>query len=310
MNGIKISDLRPAFCWLVKKMGKSRKEVAELFGVNHRTVEQAVTRFEQTGNFGNLQGSGRPATATSKKSLEDAEKILAEDPHTRHSSTRKLASRLGISQTSALRLLRKGGYSAWKGRKRQLLSEQAKKKRRERCPGLLERFGDDRYRDVLFTDERLFTVEQALNPQNDRIWSKKRLSITSRAVVRSVKPKSVMVWAGVGHNMKTPLIFVAPGVKINGAHYREMLETELVPWMETLPDSPIFQQDGAPAHTAKETQEWCDETFFDFVRKNEWPPSSPDLNPMDFSIWSILESRACAKPHKSAESLINALKRE
>jgi hypothetical protein len=27
------------------------------------------------------------------------------------------------------------------------------------------------------------------------------------------------------------------------------------------------------------------------------------LNPLDYSVWSILESRACATPHKNVESL-------
>ena len=39
----------------------------------------------------------------------------------------------------------------------------------------------------------------------------------------------------------------------------------------------------------------------------EWPPNSPDLNPMDYSVWSILEAKACAKPHKNVESLKRAL---
>ena len=33
----------------------------------------------------------------------------------------------------------------------------------------------------------------------------------------------------------------------------------------------------------------------------EWPPNSPDLNPLDYSIWSILEAKACA--NKTIESL-------
>ena len=28
----------------------------------------------------------------------------------------------------------------------------------------------------------------------------------------------------------------------------------------------------------------------------KWPPNSPDLNPLDYSVWSILEEKACAKP--------------
>ena len=41
----------------------------------------------------------------------------------------------------------------------------------------------------------------------------------------------------------------------------------------------------------------------------EWPPNSPDLNPLDYSVWSILEEKACAKPHPNVESLKRALKK-
>ena len=39
----------------------------------------------------------------------------------------------------------------------------------------------------------------------------------------------------------------------------------------------------------------------------EWPPNSPDLNPLDYSIWSILEEKACSKPHPNLDSLKKAL---
>ena len=41
-----------------------------------------------------------------------------------------------------------------------------------------------------------------------------------------------------------------------------------------------------------------------------WLPCSPDLNPLDFSIWGILESKACAKKHKNIKTLKNFLVRE
>ena len=68
-------------------------------------------------------------------------------------------------------------------------------------------------------------------------------------------------------------------------------------------DAWTFQQDGAPSHTSKKTQAWCADNLPRFWTKNMWPPSSPDLNVMDFSIWSILESEACATVHQSVESL-------
>ncbi|KAI6654598.1 hypothetical protein LOD99_994 [Oopsacas minuta] len=72
----------------------------------------------------------------------------------------------------------------------------------------------------------------------------------------------------------------------------------------------LFQQDGAPAHTAKVNQQWLRNNIPDFISKEEWPPSSPDLNPMDFSLWSILETNACATSHKSIKSLRTSLSRE
>uniref|UniRef100_A0A914CM50 Alpha-galactosidase n=1 Tax=Acrobeloides nanus TaxID=290746 RepID=A0A914CM50_9BILA len=71
--------------------------------------------------------------------------------------------------------------------------------------------------------------------------------------------------------------------------------------------------DGAPSHKAEETQNLIRDNMPEFIevdiipqRNNgEWPPNSPNLNVMDYSIWSILEAEACSKPHQ----LIDALKK-
>ena len=46
------------------------------------------------------------------------------------------------------------------------------------------------------------------------------------------------------------------------------------------------------------------------IKQEFWPPSSPDLNPMDFSIWSILEKKACASSHSNAKALKRSLEKE
>lgn len=64
-----------------------------------------------------------------------------------------------------------------------------------------------------------------------------------------------------------------------------------------------FQQDSAPAHKAKTVQKWLESEIPDFISSDEWPAASPDLNPLDYDIWSKLELDACSTPHKSLDSL-------
>ena len=71
-----------------------------------------------------------------------------------------------------------------------------------------------------------------------------------------------------------------------------------------------FQQDWAPAHKVKMTQEWWKRNFANYITSEEWLPYSPDLNSMDFSIWSILQASECSEPHKSLESLKQSLQAE
>ena len=77
------------------------------------------------------------------------------------------------------------------------------------------------------------------------------------------------------------------------------------------PDGKLtFQQNSAQAHKANTTQTWCKRNLPDFISTSEWPPSSPDLNPLDYSIWDILEARVNTRRHTSLESLKATLLKE
>jgi len=62
--------------------------------------------------------------------------------------------------------------------------------------------------------------------------------------------QSLMVFVGISKLGCTDLVFVDPGVKINGAYYRYMLlSKQLLPVMrEVSGEFFVFQQDNAPAH--------------------------------------------------------------
>ena len=69
-----------------------------------------------------------------------------------------------------------------------------------------------------------------------------------------------------------------------------------------------FQQDNAPSHIPEKLKRGRT-NYLNFWSKETWPPASPDLNPLDFNIWSILKTEACAKTHNTVEGLKVCLKK-
>ncbi len=93
----------------------------------------------------------------------------------------------------------------------------------------------------------------------------------------SVKfPQSVMIWATMSSACVGPLCFLKSTV--NAAIYQEILEHFMLPSADKLYEDAdfIFQQDLAPAHTAKGTKCWFNDHD---VTVLAWPVNSPDLNP-------------------------------
>ena len=93
-----------------------------------------------------------------------------------------------------------------------------------------------------------------------------------------------------GHVMP-PHIFKA-GLKVNTEVYLKVMETKVLPWIKKVAgDRPwVWQQDSAPCHVSQRSLEWLNENCYDFVPKTHWPPSSPDLNPMDYFFWGYLKA--------------------
>lgn len=153
---------------------------------------------------------------------------------------------------------------------------------------------------IVFSDEKLFLLQESHNAQNNRIYavSKGQIPACIRLVERYQNVSSVMVWGAISAKGKLPLLFIDKGVKINAKYYLEnVLQSHLVPEAQILfPDLDYcFQQDGAPSHTANVVQQWCKDNLKDFITKDEWPPSSPDLNPLDYCIWGEMLSRLQCK---------------
>ncbi len=99
--------------------------------------------------------------------------------------------------------------------------------------------------------------------------------------------------AGVG-----PLFFLRS--KVNTAVYQEVLEHFMLPAADQLYGDAdfIFQQDLAPAHSAKATSTWFKDHGIPVLN---WPANSPDLNPIE-NLWGIVKRKMrYARPNNAEE---------
>ena len=55
------------------------------------------------------------------------------------------------------------------------------------------------------------------------------------------------------------------------------------------------------------TQEWLAENFHDHVTPKIWPPSSPDLNLLDYYVWGVGEREANKHAHNIKDTLKTAI---
>lgn len=177
---------------------------------------------------------------------------------------------------------------------------------------MLSLYGKEHYKKILFTDEKIFTVEESFNKQNDRVYarSSKEASELVPRIERGHYPASVMVWWGVTYDGVTSLHFCEKGVKTAAKNYqRDILMNVVEPLNQTMFQNKhwIFQQDSAPAHKAKTTQQWLENHVPEFISTDYWPSASPDLNPLDYKLWSVLEDMVCGRRHQNLESLKQAL---
>jgi len=83
------------------------------------------------------------------------------------------------------------------------------------------------------------------------------------------------------------------GVKVNGQYYRDvLLSQQMIPAIKQVAgDTFVFQQDSAPAHHAHDTIQLLQRETPDFIGPDLWLPNSPDLNPVDYKIWGVMQQR-------------------
>lgn len=275
-------------------------------------VYRTITRYNDTGSIAKRHGGGHQKTATSREMVQKV-KRLERNPRR---SANQMAKELKISGRSIRHILKNDlKVKPYKIQKARDLIPKQQQVRLERAKELLRLAERGQFPNIVFSDEIFFTVDQFVYSKNDRVYLTDRSyeNLSHRLATRRQQPPQVMVWAAVTADGRSPIVFIDPGFKVNAQYYREnILEVALKPWADKHFDYRpwTFQQDSAPSHKARVNQEWLKNNVPNFITSTQWLSNSPDANPMDYSLWVILESKVRTKRYCSLEALKKVIVRE
>ena len=143
---------------------------------------------------------------------------------------------------------------------------------------------EEDWRKVVWSDESPFELFHPPNRHNDRVWA---ASSSDVPTVPSVKrPAKIHVWGMFSYRALSQLHVVPQKTTINGEYYRNnILANECLEALNRTaregsvseraliddPSQAVFMQDGAPPHSAKKTQKWCQENLPSFWANGVWP---------------------------------------
>jgi inhibitor of nuclear factor kappa-B kinase subunit alpha len=121
--------------------------------------------------------------------------------------------------------------------------------------------------------KKIFTIKEQYSNQNNKIYAQTSLDVHSEGA-EGYHPSYIVVWWGVSHQRVTPLHFCEKGVKTGARMYQEdVLQGAVKSFNMTVFNGQkwAYQQDSAPAHKAKTTQEWLRRNVLAFIRAEDWP---------------------------------------
>lgn len=286
--------------------GDKIKDIAANFGVSKKTIYKVKNVYGASGNFNDKTRSGRPRSVRSEAFIESVQTKIKENPRT---NIRSLAKDLKVDKMAVSRTVRFDlGMKSRAVTKVQGLTTTQREKRLKRCKALLNKMKKGENGVLVFSDEKIFTVDAVSNSRSLRYIAKSPSDVdpSIKFTGRTKHPAWAMMLGIVGSDGKAfPPVWIQE--TLSTPQYKSILSRKVFPILNATygVGNWVWTQDGAPCHTSNATQKYLEAKLGSkgFWSKELWPPNSPNLNPLDYYVWSAIERKACRTYHKNVGEL-------
>lgn len=287
--------------------GLSRRKISEMLKIPKSTVIDICKRFSDTGSLENKPRSGRPP----KIKPRDYRKLERIVKTNRRCSLSDITAKFNeerpepVSRRTIQHNLHKNNYRRSVAKKKLVIKEINRKKRLAWCRGKRQ-WSVENWKRVIFSDESKIMIG---HDERVRIWRKRDEGWRPDLVEKrnSQAKYEVMIWGCIcweGVGTMTPV-----EGNINAAKYQDILEENLWPVLARhFPQNGyFFQDDNAPVHRARSTQEYVARNRINCL---SWPAQSPDLNIIE-NVWLFIKRKLQSRSGaiKSKENLIEEIRR-
>ncbi len=277
-------DQRIQACTL-HNAGLTYADIAQRLHCTQRQVQYAC----QAPRFTPKKGRGR-RMILSQSQQEELIEFVTSSKHGRRYSYLQLScifNRWGVGEYAIRSALRKAGFKRYMARTKPPLSEKNKRKRFEWAMEH-RNWTYAQWASIFWTDETWVT-----GGRHTRVWVTRRKGeeLDPTCIEKKVQRRiGWMFWGGFNDTSKGPCLFwEKEWGSINQITYSERILPLIHGWLRLHPDLRLMQ-DHAPGHNGASTLEELREWGVDVI---DWPPFSPDLNPIE-TVWNKMKDYIAA----------------